>query len=252
MPGISTLVLGCGITALLCQSSRSITWNPSMTDPYPNTNRNVSTLSASLATVPRFQGVGIVRSKALAGTGTLVARRWVLTAKHVVLNSKEGVFFLEGTNIPIVRFTTHPSADLALGELACSTEDYPLTPLWKDQMETNQPVWLVGYGQHGEFTGNPAELSPRFHGRYAARNRIKDLLNVEGLGECLRIFYDKNIHEIPHQGSVAPGDSGSPVFLEVKGIFYLTGITHGVRPPMQGFFFVRIQPYLEWIQSVIK
>jgi len=223
-----------------------------MTDPFPNTNRNVSALSARLAADPKFQGVGIVRSQALSGTGTLIDRRWILTAKHVVLNSKEGSFYLEGTNFPIVRFITHTSVDLALGELASEPVGYPLTSFWTEPLETNQLVWLVGYGQHGQFTGKPAELSPRFQGRYAAQNRIDGFINLEDVGACLRIRYDENTRGIPHLGSVAPGDSGSPVLFEAKGLFYIVGITHGVRPPMEGYFFVQIQPYLSWIQSVLK
>lgn len=222
-----------------------------MTDPSPNTNRNVSALSARLAANPRFQAVGIVRSQALSGTGTLIDRRWILTAKHVVLNSKKGTFYLEGTNIPIVRFITYPSVDLALGELASEPVGYPLTSFWTEPLETNQLVWLVGYGQHGQFTGKPAELSPRFQGRYAAQNRIDGFLNLEDVGACLRIRYEQNTRKIPHLRSVAPGDSGSPVLFEVKGLFYIAGITHGVRPPMEGFFFVRVRPYLRWIQSVL-
>jgi hypothetical protein len=223
-----------------------------MTDPTPNTNRNISALSGRLGADRRFQGVGIVRSSALSATGTLISPRWILTAKHVVAKAKVGSFFLEGTNVPISRFVLHPLADLALGELASEPKGYPLSSLWKGTNETNQPVWLVGYGQHGEFTGHPAELNPRFQGRYAARNRIEDFLFLEGIGECLRIRYDSGKRAVEHEGAVAPGDSGSPCFLEEAGQIYLVGVTHGVRPPLEGFFFVRIQPYLPWIQSVLK
>lgn len=223
-----------------------------MTDPSPNTNRNISALSGRLGSDRRFQGVGIVRSSALSGTGTLIAPRWILTAKHVVLNSKEGSFNLEGTNIPIVRFIPHPSVDLALGELASEPVGYPLTSFWTHSPEPNQPVWLVGYGQHGQFTGKPAELSARFQGRFAARNRIEDFLFLEGIGDCLRIRYDAGNQAVEHEGAVAPGDSGSPCFVEQGGRIYLSAITHGVHPPLEGFFFVRVQPYLQWIHSVLK
>jgi len=133
-----------------------------MTDPFPNTNRNVSALSCRLGADPRFEGVGIVRSRALSGTGTLIAPRWILTAKHVVQQAKEGSFFLKGTNVPISRFVLHPFADLALGELVRAAEGYPTIPFWTLPTDPKQPIWLVGYGQHGEFTGKPAELSPRF------------------------------------------------------------------------------------------
>jgi hypothetical protein len=231
---------------------RAITWNPSMTDPAPNTNRNISALSIRLGSDRRFQGVGIVRSSALSGTGTLIAPRWILTAKHVVQQAKEGSFFLEGTNVPITRFVPHPLADLALGELARPPESYPITPLWTFPTGTNQLVWLVGYGQHGEFTGKPEELSPRFQGRYAARNRIEDFLFLEGIGDLLRIRYDAGNQAVEHEGAVAPGDSGGPCFVDEGGRIYLAAITHGVHPPLEGFFFVRVRPYLRWIQSVLK
>lgn len=230
----------------------AITWNPSMTDPFPNTNRNVSALSCRLGADPRFEGVGIVRSSALSGTGTLIAPRWILTAKHVVLQAKEGSFFLKGTNVPISRFVLHPFADLALGELVRAAEGYPTIPFWTLPTDPKQPIWLVGYGQHGEFTGKPAELSPRFQGRYAARNRIEDFLFLEGIGDCLRIRYDAGNQAVEHEGAVAPGDSGGPCFVDEGGQIYLAAITHGVHPPLEGFFFVRVRPYLRWIQSVVK
>ncbi len=223
-----------------------------MTDPPPNTNRNVSGISSRLGADARFQGVGIVRTPALSGTGTLVGPRWILTAKHVVQTSKHGSFFLDGTNVPISRFVLHPSADLALGELSSEPQGHPVAFFWKHRLQTHSNVWLVGYGQHGEFTGKPSELSPRFLGRYAVQNRVEDFLFLEGIGDCLRIRYDAAKDAVEHEGAVAPGDSGSPCFVEEGGRIYLVGVTHGVHPPLEGFFFIRIQPYLAWIRSIVK
>ena len=53
------------------------------------------------------------------------------------------------------------------------------------------------------------------------------------------------------EGAVAPGDSGAPVFLEEKGELRLVGQTYVVIPGQDGFFFVRVSRYLDWIRSVI-
>jgi S1-C subfamily serine protease len=93
------MTLGAALVLLAGAATASaITWNPTMTDPVPNTNRNVSVVSFNLAAQSRFNGTGIVSVTANAGSGNLISDQWVLTARHVVAGATNGTIFLEGTN----------------------------------------------------------------------------------------------------------------------------------------------------------
>jgi autotransporter-associated beta strand protein len=232
---------------------QAITWNPTMTDPAPNTNRNISAVSFNLATQTRFNGTGIVSTPFSTGSGNLISEQWVLTARHVVVGATtNGTFFLEGTNRAIAEFHTQVDSDVALVKLASPVTNYPVVPPYQGSSEVGRDVWLVGYGQHGEFTGNPALLSPGFTGRYAAMNRVALVTNLFGtIGNCLQFTYDgTNAGALPLEGATAPGDSGGPMFMEENGRLWVIGETYGVAPPAPGFYHGRVSAYKDWIRTV--
>jgi autotransporter-associated beta strand protein len=232
-------------------TASAITWNPTMTDPVPNTNRNVSVVSFNLAAQSRFNGTGIVSVTANAGSGNLISDQWVLTARHVVAGATNGTIFLEGTNRAIAEFHTRVDSDVALVKLASPVTNYPAVPPYQGSNEVNQQVWLVGYGRHGQFTGNADELSTAFAGRYAAMNRVALVTNMGGtIGSCLQFTYDgTNAGALPLEGATAPGDSGGPMFMEENGRLWVIGETYGVAPPAPGFYHGRVSAYKDWIRT---
>jgi autotransporter-associated beta strand protein len=240
-----------GLVFAASNTSRAITWNPAMTDPAPNTNRNVSTVSFNLAAETRFNGTGIVSVTANAGSGNLISDQWVLTARHVIAGATNGTFFLEGTNRPIAEFHTRVDSDVALVKLASPVTNYPAVPPYQGTNEVNKDVWLVGYGRHGQFTGNPNELTAAFAGRYAAMNRVALVTNLFGtIGNCLQFNYDgTNAGALPLEGATAPGDSGGPMFMEENGRLWVIGETYGVAPPAPGFYHGRVSAYKDWIRT---
>lgn len=236
------------IATFWADSAGAITWNPTMTDPAPNTNRNVSTVSANLAAQVRFNGTGIISQ---GGTGCLIADQWVLTARHVVAGATNGTFYLEGTNVPFTNVHTRADSDVALVKLTSPVTNYPAVAPYQGTNEAGKDVWLVGYGQHGQFTGTASQLSPGFTGRYAAMNRVGYATNMGGtIGTCLQFNYDgTNAAALPYEGATAPGDSGGPMFMEENGRLWVIGETYGVAPPSPGFYHGRVSAYKDWIRS---
>lgn len=232
-------------------AAHAITWNPAMTDPAPNTNRNVSTVSLNLAAEARFNGTGIVSVTASAGSGNLISDQWVLTARHVIVGATNGTFFLDGTSRPIAEFHTRNDSDVALIKLASPVTTHPAVPPYQGSSEVGRDVWLVGYGRHGQFTGDANELTPAFQGRYAAMNRVALVTNMGGtIGNCLQFNYDgTNAGSLPLEGATAPGDSGGPMFMEENGRLWVIGETYGVAPPAPGFYHGRASAYKDWIRT---
>jgi hypothetical protein len=207
----------------------------------------------------RFPAVGRVRPD---GSATLVAPTWVLTAAHVgAIVTPDSTVEFEGRRYPIKRVVIHPQGvadprrpnqppevDLSLIELATPVIGIAPLALHRLSDELHQPHAIVGYGDFGP-AGTPLV---RVDGaRRAVMNKVAD-------AGPYRLFFvfDAPPAGEPLEGMGAPGDSGGPALIEVKGAWEVSGVSSGSRGEPGAYestdIYVRVSGYLGWIDSLMK
>jgi hypothetical protein len=205
----------------------------------------------------RFPAVGEVMP---AGTGTLVAPRFVLTAAHVARGrgGASGVV-LGGESYRVVRVIVHPQGealregqppevDLALLELERAVVGIPALQLYRGGEERGRTAILVGVGDYGP-AGQP--LAPSDRRRRAATNQVSH-------AGPLRLFFrfDAPPAGTDLEGVSAPGDSGGPALLEEGGRALVAGVSSASSgaPGRYGLtdVYVRVSRHLDWLESILS
>lgn len=205
-----------------------------------------------------WRGVGSVVIGSAAYSGVAIARRYVLTAAHVVgsatpsqirfvlnLATGQSVFFEAEA---VTRFPSYsfPYDDLAVIRL---NADLPgqvtLYPIFATPVATGQTVFMVGYGGSGNGDVGPAVGSSstvKRRGRNTV-DAIQATLDASGRTSTFYLYdFDgptgngtlggRTLGNAEETGA-AGGDSGSPVFVESGGIVWLMGINNFVAAPSE-------------------
>lgn len=193
------------------------------------------------------------------GEGTLIATRWVLTAAHVGTEIDPGHRIYIGTDtVAVDSIVLHPEwndgpHDLALLRLAEPVTSMPPAVLYRDSLELDRVLVLVGYGDFGTGLTGPAGNDWRTR---AATNRVD-----EATALWLKMGFDAPGHPrtTALEGVSGPGDSGGPAYLEGAGHETLVGVSSGQstrgsagEPGRYGAveYYVRVSRYLPWIEAV--
>lgn len=251
-----------------------------------------------------YDGVGMVYTGSKLGTGALLFNgRAVLTAAHVLEGSRQTVEVAfdtpEGrTWVPVERYWVHSGYDSrsASNDLAILWLDHeaplslPRYDLYTDRNEIGQIATLVGYGATGlgieGYTGEAGLhrtiVQNRFETTWDVFNKVLDGIGwqtpegsqliadfdngssqYDSLGRLLGL-HDTGLGG--REGSIAPGDSGGPAFIDGKlagiasystSLNLANGESLDITDSIDGSFgevaaWQRVSFYQSWIEDVLS
>ena len=206
--------------------------------------------------VARFACREVESGRKAYASCVVISPHWVITAAHVVHESKDCEVILGGKAFPLAEVIVHPKFrheslggdDLALGrsEKDFGLEFYPA--LYGQGDEVGKVVSLCGYGLTGTFaTGHTVSDSRR----RAGSNTIDSvdtrgaLICSAGIGKATELEF-----------LIAPGDSGGGLFIgnELAGInaFVMSDRRSPMSRSGDESGHTRISTHREWINEHVK
>ena len=241
-------------------------------------------LYLDMATQASYAPVGHIGfaegSNRYAGSGTLIASGWVLTAGHVVANATSLDFTIDGTTISGASWLAHPKwngnllggYDIGLVKLSSEVAGVSPAAMYTGSGELGGAGVSVGYGMTGTgLTGatvydglkrageNMIDTFYRSHPRKAPTIFLSDFDNP---GNPADSAYG-SAAPLDMEYLIAPGDSGGGVFMDFDG--------DGLGPPLTGVHsfagsfdgdtdsdygdvsgHIRVSAFTDWINKVMN
>ncbi len=208
-----------------------------------------------------FASVGMVRADGFRGTGTLIHPKVVITAAHIVQNSKSLHFAIEeNKKTTLVKgfAVCHPGyvgmtsekisrndmdVDLALIFLETPLTKVPCCFLADKQPQGVQPYFITGFGAWN----GPEPSAPM-------DKKLTAVVSIEERTKYLQTVSCLNTSALDLFGSARLGDSGGPLMAiddhaKIEGL--LSCIMHSKVDPTVCVY-VSIYPHLKWILETIK
>lgn len=187
---------------------------------------------------------------AAAGSGALIAPRWVLTSARAASAIRPGAQSLDvaGRRHEIQEVVVHPDwkggddADLALLFLREAVAGIEPVAIHRDPDEAGETGRIVGFGETGRIGAPSAEH--RNDGLARAAINTVDRVQPRSLG--MRIKGPEEASDL--QGALAPGDRGAPAFFEMRGRFTVAAIAASPGPWET---YVRVSAFAAWIDEAM-
>ena len=197
------------------------------------------------------------------GDGTLIDKKWVLTAGHVAVgmfirtNGNLSVYFDYEKEYAVKNVFLHPKFkpmgpyDIALLELETDVKDIIPHKIYLLTNELNQPIVIAGHGDKKQTDGS-----------WIKDGQLRAYTNIIDKVSETHIIFDYDAPEnnpTEREGTSGPGDSGGPAFIKLNNEYYVAGISSMGEPGINGpasygaiEHFVRVSKYQDWIQETIK
>ena len=184
------------------------------------------------------------------GGATLIADRWLLTARHTAANiPPRHRMAIGGRVLDIARVVAHPDgADLALVELDGPAAGVVPIALYEGAGEAGREGLLLGRGDHGNGRDGVLGMDGRLR---CVTNRI-DAAD-EG---WLRLCFDAPPAGTALEGVGGEGDSGGPALIRDGGRLLVAGVSswQDQEGPLGTYgcveHYARVSTQLQWIRTV--
>ncbi len=213
--------------------------------------------AAPILTQAEFKHTGRLLYTSLGvfgGSGVWLGGEWFLTARHAIAGWQPGALTVDLPNqggkfsVKEIHLSPDAKADLALLRLREAPKDASKLSICNDGEETKgKRIWFVGYGNYGpagDFQGV---------GKLQGGNNVID----EVAQHTTRFSFSRPPQAETFEACPALLDSGGPVFLEVNGKLYLTGVIIRVTERAAPGYgakarFARLSPQRAWLRKMIE